>query len=153
MCYYRPPKVGQPDVQIELPLDRPLKRVMEGLKALGGGTSNNSTVSLHATTRGELTISLDSDGASIRAFFNNLVAHDNVSKSNEARVKVDTKKLCTCLQWQQSPQFPVSRAVMCLVENELLLVHVDLHPPSVGLQTYYIPIHYLPKEDDFTQND
>lgn len=155
MAYYKPPKVGHPDVQLELPLDKPFKSVVDGLKTLGSGggsSSSSSTVTLHATTQGELTISLDSDGASIRAFFNHLAVPENhkESQAKDAQVKVDTKKLCTCLQWQQSPLFPVSRAVLCLVENEVLLVHLELQPPSVGLQTYYIPIHFLPADGDLT---
>jgi Hus1-like protein len=194
MVHFRPPQFDRlrtaDVVQLELPSDRPIKTVMEGLRALSSGSgshqssSNSAAVTLRATNSGELTISLDSDGASIRAYFHHLptVAEDDENdddgevenrrnhptsssagsqhsgsggggrRKRVARVRVDAKKLCSCLQWQQNSSFPVHRAVLCLVENEVLLVHVDLYPPGVGHQTYYVPVRYIGPEDD-DEND
>ena len=184
MVHFRPPQFDRlrtaDVVQLELPSDRPIKTVMEGLRALSSGSgghqsssssSNSAAVTLRATNHGELTISLDSDGASIRAYFHHLPTvsddeNDQVenrrshpslasatrnstgSRRGVARVRVDAKKLCSCLQWQQNSGFPVHRAVLCVVENEVLLVHVDLHPPGVGHQTYYVPVRYIGPDDE-----
>jgi Hus1-like protein len=195
MVHFRPPQFDRlrtaDVVQLELPSDRPIRTVMEGLRALASGSggshssssmSNAAAVTLRATSSGELTISLDSDGAAIRAYFHRLptVADDEHDSDGDqvenrrdrpldsasargqhgsgaaagshrkrvARVRVDAKKLCSCLQWQQNASFPVHRAVLCLVENEVLLVHVDLHPPGVGHQTYYVPVRYMSPDDD-----
>ena len=33
-----------------------------------------------------------------------------------------------------------------MIENDLLLLHVRLHPEHIGFFTYYIPVHYLTLE-------
>ena len=40
-----------------------------------------------------------------------------------------------------------SSAILCLVENEMLVLHVSLNPGAIGFFTYYVPIHYLPPDD------
>jgi hypothetical protein len=196
LAHFRPPRLSRknPDVQLELPGDRPIRTVMEGLKALKGGGGHNQSrsfatssassssacgVTLRASTAGELTISLDSDGAALRAFFHCLPLVDRASNSSNenaenrgdedngrrhsrssssqpesvARVRVDARKLCGCLHWQNNPNFPSRRAVLCLAENEMVILHVDLHPPGIGFQTYYVPVLYLAPDEDGENND
>jgi hypothetical protein len=200
--HFRPPRLSRasPDVQLVLPPDRPIRTVVEGLKGLKGGggggagrsrsfTSSSSSsssaacaVTLRASTAGELTIRLDSDGAALRAFFHHLPVVDRGGSDGSldenaenrgdldaarsggrngppppsaaakavvsAKARVDARKLCASLQWQNNANFPTHRAVLCLAENEMVIVHVDLHPPGIGFQTYYVPVLYLAPEDD-----
>jgi len=96
---------------------------------------------------GELTLRIDNDGASIRTFFSKLVPRFEDCKSSQSettcKLKVDTKKLSTCLQWQGTMAKHVGSALLCMVENEMLVLHVLLNPPEVGFFTYYIPVHFL----------
>ena len=78
-------------------------------------------------------------------------------KKKITRIKMDTKKLAASLQWQHqqqhsssssssttNPNVPmVSSALLCLMENEMVVVHVNLYPMNVGFFTYYVPVHYL----------
>lgn len=102
---------------------------------------------------GELTLRVDGDGASIRTFFSKLIPRFEDCKASEEEyangeapcctLKVDTKKLSACLQWQTSMLRNVGSALLCLTENEMLVVHVVLNPASVGFFTYYVPVHFL----------
>lgn len=121
---------------------------------------------------GELTLRIDGDGASIRTFFAKLIprfedlkekeededeeGEENPSKpggggGNNNRVpsrcilKVDSRKLSACLQWQSTMLLgrAVGSAVLCMVENEMLCLHCMLNPGAVGFFTYYVPVHYL----------
>lgn len=96
---------------------------------------------------GELTLRVDNDGASIRTFFSKLVPRFDDCKSSQSdtscMLKVDTKKLSACLQWQATMNKLVSSAMLCMVENEMLVLHVVLNPASVGFCTYYVPVHFL----------
>jgi HUS1 checkpoint protein len=96
---------------------------------------------------GSLTLRIDNDGSSVRTFFDKLKPRPEDVRpggKDPCCVKVDTKKFCTALQWQQSSIIPnISKAILCLVENEMLLVHVMLNPSSVGFLTYYVPVHFL----------
>ena len=61
----------------------------------------------------------------------------------KCKVKVDTKKMHASLHWQGSLSTrEVSSAVMCMWENELLVLDVTLNP-EIGRFMYYIPVHYL----------
>ena len=75
----------------------------------------------------------------------------------QCTIKVDTRKLALCLQWQQplSSSLPslASQAVLCWVENEALVLHVMLEPSGVGFLTYYIPVHFLSPEEGGTEGD
>jgi hypothetical protein len=153
-------------LQLELPRDKPLKPVLEGIRPL------SSTVLLKATAQGELTMTVDTDGAMIRTFYSQLpvvaMTHsqqnqqENGDGQNAApaqqrhatpamtRVKVDTKKLVACLQWQWSM---VSSARICLIENDLVLLYVQLNPRQVGSLSYYIPVHYLNPDSECYSDD
>jgi len=104
---------------------------------------------------GELTLRIDGDGASIRIFYSKLIprfedcktsAEENNNGDNEparCTIKVDSKKLHACLQWQATMARSVSSAVLCMVENEMLVLHIMLNPGDVGFFTYYVPVHFL----------
>jgi HUS1 checkpoint protein len=171
MQYHLPPQIPLPDVQLELYAHQTatIKTVVERLKAL------SPHVYLSANMTGELTLSLDSDGASIRTFLSKLHPRPEDCKPgvNECCVRVDTKKLSACLQWSanssggsggggnggghsnyhssSSNNALVSSTLLCLVQNEMLIVHAILQPASVGFFTYYVPVHYL--SEDPTEND
>jgi HUS1 checkpoint protein len=154
MQNHLPPAVALPDVQVEMSPDVPLRTVMERLRSI------SSTVYLNANmSSGDLTISMDSDGSSIRTIFSKLTPrHEDCKQQQggdaatgaECSVKVDCKKLTACLQWQQQSGL-VSSALLCLVENEALVLHCMLNPSEVGFFTYYIPVHFLshdPRDDE-----
>jgi HUS1 checkpoint protein len=140
-----PPVIPLPDVQLELAPDKPLRTIMDRLRSM------SSTVYLEANMTGELTVRIDTDGASIRTFYSKLIPRHEGCKegATSTTVKVDTKKLCASFQWQQQFQL-VSSAVLCLVENEMLVLHASLNPAQVGFFTYYVPVHFLsldPRDD------
>jgi HUS1 checkpoint protein len=59
-------------------------------------------------------------------------------------LKVETKNLSVALQLAGDHVAGlVSSALLCMVENEMLVVHVLLNPASVGFFTYYVPVHFL----------
>ena len=168
MPHHLPPPIQQsPTVQLELvPSPYNLRTVLDRLKHIC------STIYLEANNKGELTISAHTDGASIQTYFSKFVprfdsnenddsssptgrpVQRNASAMNKtARIKMDTKKLAASLQWQHQPQPSssstnpnpqmVSSALLCLIENEMVVVHVNLYPMNVGFLTYYVPVHYL----------
>jgi HUS1 checkpoint protein len=136
-----PPQIPLPDVQLELALDKPLRTVIDRLRAM------SHTVTLQGSMTGELTVRIHTDGASIQAFFSQLAPRKEGCKegSTQTSVKVDTKKLSASLQWQQQSQL-VSSAILCLVTNEMLVIHANLAPSQVGFFTYYVPVHFLSTE-------
>ena len=192
MMHHLPPPIQQlPSVQLEIvPSSYNLRMVLDRLKHI------SSTIYLEANQKGELTISANTDGASIQTYFSRFVTrldaydknHDNnndnatsssssppmpppndtSSRRNQStRIKIDTKKLAASLQWQPAPTSSssssshhhhhgnnnpmVSSALLCLMENEMVVVHVNLYPMNVGFLTYYVPVHYLsndPYDDD-----
>ena len=123
--------------------------------------------------KGDLTIRLDHDGASMACFYNHLVPRwpededDNNNDGGSQRaprsvpdssasctVKVDAHKLSACLQWQQQTaqqqqwHLPVTSCLLGLVSNEMLVLHVLLKPETVGFFTYYLPVHFLRDDED-----
>ena len=151
MQYHLPPKISMPDVQLELPVDGrvPIRTVLERLKGI------SPQVYLDGSMAGELTLRIESDGASIRTFYNKLIPRfedckgsqneDMNSSPSSCTLKVDSKKMFSCFQWQTSMGIgrAVGSAVLCMVENEMLVVHVLLNPDDLGFFTYYIPVHFL----------
>lgn len=162
MQYHLPPQVSMPDVQLELPVDGrvPIRTVLERLKSI------SAQVYLDGNMSGELTLRVENDGVSIRTFYNKLIPRFEDCKASEesslveeaegplavaatsvptCTLKVDSKKLCNCFQWQSSMGIgrAVSSAVLCMVENEMLILHVLLNPDDLGFFTYYIPVHFL----------
>ena len=73
-------------------------------------------------------------------------------KAKTCTLKVDSRKLSACLQWQGTLLLgrSVGSAVLCMVKNEMLCLHCMLNPGTVGFFTYYVPVHYLsPDQMDF----
>ena len=114
---------------------------------------------------GELSLRLDGESASIRAFFPKLIPRFEDIKVNEQPdspskggggnkvpsrciLKVDSRKLSACLQWQGTMLLgrAVGSAVLCMVENEMLCLHCMLNPGTVGFFTHYVPVHYLSED-------
>uniref|UniRef100_A0A7S2A7M3 Checkpoint protein n=1 Tax=Trieres chinensis TaxID=1514140 RepID=A0A7S2A7M3_TRICV len=151
MQYHLPPRISMPDVQLELPPDRPLKTVAERLRTI------SPHVFIEGSMAGELTLRIDGDGASIRTFYNKLVprfedlksAPEGEQDENDfparCTLKVDSKKLNACLHWQGTMVLgrSVEKAVLCMVENEMLVLHCMLNPGEIGFFTYYVPVHFL----------
>ena len=165
MQYHLPPQINMPSVQLELcTLDRRsifLKGVVDKLRSMG------PHLYLEASMKGNLTIRLDHEGASLACFYHQLVPRwdDDDDTGNDedggmkerdinshCTLKVDSHKLWTCLQWQQpnSASSFVSSCLLGMVENEMLVMHIVLHPPSIGFFTYYIPVHFLREDEDLS---
>jgi HUS1 checkpoint protein len=176
MTHHLPPPIKQlPTLQLEIvPSPYNLRNVLDRLKHI------SSTIYLEANSKGELTISAHTDGASIQTYFSKFIPRFDVDDNDDGddgsptqqrnasnrnvttRIKMDTKKLAASLQWQHQPTSSssssssnsihqmVSSALLCLIENEMVVVHVNLYPMNVGFLTYYVPVHYLsddPYED------
>ena len=118
--------------------------------------------------KGDLTIRLDQDGASMACFYNSLIPRWPEDEPDEGGgpsrfitpnsnascvLKVDAFKLSACLQWQhhnphqQEWQLPVTSCLLGMVCNEMLVLHILLKPETAGFITYYLPVHYLREED------
>ena len=115
---------------------------------------------------GILVLRIDSEGASIRTSYNNLTPlHEDCKSSQLSQdpttptppshsqaakciLKVDSKKLHASLHWQGTlaPR-DVSMAVLCMWENEMLVLDVSLNP-EIGRFMYYIPVHYISDDWD-----
>jgi len=155
--YHVPPKMGMPDVQVLLPRDRPLKNVVERLRAI------SPHMYIEGSMAGILTLRTDGEGSSIRTTYNKLTPlHQDVKTSEDGsfsqnknngepvicNLKLDTKKLHACLHWQGTLyNRDLSSAVLCMWENEMLVMDVTLNP-EIGRFMYYIPVHFLSEDWD-----
>ena len=116
--------------------------------------------------KGLLALRVDGDGASIRTTFTKLIPihedcktqqeennndnNNNIDQNNTQEsqkcctVKVDSKKLYASLHWQATLNLvrDISTAVLCMWENEMLVLDVTLNP-DIGRFMYYVPVHYL----------
>ena len=141
--HYLPPVVNTPDVQLEIQLDRPLRPVVERLKAI------SPVIYLDGCMSGELILRIDNDAVSVRTFYDKLIPRvdeESTQPQDPARctLKIDSKKLLASLQWQSSmAKGSISSYIICMIENEMMVVHVVLQPEDVGFFTYYIPVHFL----------
>ncbi|KAL7528289.1 hypothetical protein ACHAWF_002511 [Thalassiosira exigua] len=143
--HHLPPVVNTPDVQLEFQLDRPLRPVIERLKAI------SPIIYVDGSMAGELVLRIDSDAVAIRTFYDKLIPRADEESSQQppqdparCTLKVDSKKLLASLQWQSSmARGSVSSYIICMIENEMMVVHVVLNPEDVGFFTYYIPVHFL----------
>ena len=105
---------------------------------------------------GELVLRVENDGVSIRTFYDKLIPRiddqsEQFQQSQETArctLKVDSKKIFASLQWQSAmTRGSVSSYIMCLIENEMMVIHVVLNPEDLGFVTYYIPVHYMSHDD------
>lgn len=140
--HHLPPLVSTPDVQLEFQLDRPLRPVIERMKSI------SPYIYVEGSMQGQLVLRLDSDAVSIRTFYDKLIPRTDEESSQaepaSCTLKIDSKKLLAALQWQSSmARGTVSSYIICLIENEMMVVHVCLAPEDVGFFTYYVPVHFL----------
>ena len=98
----------------------------------------------------------ENDGTPSSSSFSPSSARKRRRKAKKAAktctLKVDSRKLSACLQWQGTMLLgrSVGSAVLCMVKNEMLCLHCMLNPGTVGFFTYYVPVHYLsPDQMDF----
>jgi Hus1-like protein len=161
--HYAPPTTPIPDIQLTLgpthsgPLRTICERLLRSGSTLLQGTTSgaHATVYLTAKTTGELIIHHDGDGVSVRTFLSKLPVVPNPDTDNpppSCTIKVDAKKLFHSLGWQPSTllhggQRQTRQPLLCLVRNEMLVVHVHMHPASTGFFTYYVPVHFLSDEE------
>ena len=112
--------------------------------------------------KGDMTVRLENDGASLACFYNNLQprwedaedpedeqegdAPPPITADSSCILKVDAAKLSHCLQWQQS-HLGITNCLIAMVHNEMLVLHVLLRPEQYGFFTYYLPVHCLTEED------
>lgn len=161
MQNHLPPQINMPQVQLELPNNRPIRPLVDKLKMVG------QHVFLEGSMKGDLTIRIDQDGASMACFYNHLIPRWPEEESDDGgitrrlpdktascTVKVDAYKLSACLQWQhpsaqqQEWQLPVTSCLLGMVSNEMVVLHVLLKPDTVGFFTYYLPVHFLREDED-----
>ena len=108
--------------------------------------------------KGDLTLRIYRDGASIRTFFRKLIPRfeewkESTTADNKfayCTEKVDSKKCHASLQWQSVASINrfVSSTLLCMVKNEIIDLHVLLNPTKLGFFTTYIPV-YFTSNDDF----
>ena len=119
-----------------------------------------SIVYLKGSMNGFLNLSIQGDGTKITTTFNNLIPIHEDCKSQEGNtnnnnndetqtiqqctVKLDSKKLYASLHWQATLNMArdVSTAVLCMWENEMLVLDVTLNP-EIGRFMYYVPVHFI----------
>ncbi|KAL7537132.1 hypothetical protein ACHAXR_007609 [Thalassiosira sp. AJA248-18] len=143
--HHLPPVVNTPDVQLEFQLERPLRPVIERLKAI------SPIIYVEGSMAGELVLRIDNDAVSIRTFYDKLIPRVDEEESSQSQkdparctLKIDSKKLLASLQWQASmARGSVSSYIICMIENEMMVVHVVLNPEDVGFFTWYVPVHFL----------
>lgn len=148
MQYHLPPQINTPNVQLELPRDRPLKTVVDKMRTMG------PHLYLEASMKGDLTVRLDHDGASLACFYSNLVPRWDENEEvhqpdpdSSCILKVDANKFSTCLHWQQQFQLQTGSCLLGMVHNEMLVLHILLTPDHIGFFTYYIPVFFMHDED------
>jgi hypothetical protein len=152
--FWGPPQINSATVNLDLSGGPPLRGVIDKLRSMG------SYVFLEGSMTGKLTVRLDQDGASVACFYHQLVPlddeHDDTTTTTTApqqcTLKVNAQKLFNCLQWQQQSsgmyQDPMRQPKFCIsmVPQEMLVVHVEF--PPAGFMTYYVPVLFIPEEDE-----
>lgn len=131
--HHLPPVVNTPDVQLEFQLDRPLRPVIERMKAI------SPIIYVEGSMAGEMSLKIDSDAVAIQTFYDKLIPRVDEESSQSQQepakctLKVDSKKLLASLQWQSSmARGSVGSYIICLIRNEMMVVHVMLSPEEVG---------------------
>lgn len=137
VSHYSPPEVPTPNVQLEMPMHRGIRTVAEKMKGI------NKYAYVDADMGGQLVLRCEIDDATIKTFFVNLTPRfesmpggENKNRHNQTTLKVDSKKLSNVLQVYS---MPIESAILCLVDELTLVVHVFLAPRGSGTATYYIP--------------
>jgi hypothetical protein len=171
--FHVPPRLGMPDVQLALPKDRPIRNVVERLRGIapclclegsmrgiltlrvdsdgvGIRTSFDKLIPIHDDCKSSQIPqpSQQEEGngrGSHAATPSATMTHNN--EHAKCMLKVDSKKLHACLHWQATLGIgDISSAVLCMFENEMLVLDVTLNP-EIGRFMYYIPVHYISSDD------
>eukprot|EP00611_Tribonema_gayanum_P021584 TRINITY_DN4181_c0_g1_i1.p2 TRINITY_DN4181_c0_g1~~TRINITY_DN4181_c0_g1_i1.p2 ORF type:complete len:184 (-),score=64.81 TRINITY_DN4181_c0_g1_i1:445-996(-) len=135
--YYKAPVVPVSQVQLEMPVQRSMRAVVDRMKGI------DKYLYLDANMRGQLVVRLETDSATIKTFFTQLSPRyegmergPQHNRDNKATLKVDAKKLATVLQVYG---MSFEGAILCFVENVSLITHVFL-AASIGTATFYQPV-------------
>ncbi|KAJ6232726.1 checkpoint protein [Anaeramoeba flamelloides] len=131
---HKEPDLPEPDVQIMLPQLSKLQCIVDKMKEMA------NTILIKANMAGAMSLSIKTDIVSVQTLFKDL-EHPQIEGQPEyvrdenktAEIRVDIKKLRKVLY---SHYVNPKNAVLCLVKNQALVVHVLL---DVMYLTYYIP--------------
>jgi len=143
-----PPKTSVPDVQIVLPpaSNPTLRNVLEKMKGMAGH------VYVEGNMSGDLSFSTMTDGVAAKVYFSSLKVEFQDCKASaeyQARhnprnsaprddetltsiVKVDAKRLLEMFRWQISLQKWVTDSTLCMVTDEMLILHCQLPVGEAG---------------------
>lgn len=89
---------------------------------------------------GRLILRCDTSFLGLKTYFSNLSArHDYVTAAETAKasVKIDARRMSTILNYSH---VSLSSAVLCISENEALVLHLTLAPIDMGSVTFYLPV-------------
>ncbi|KAG5180852.1 Hus1-like protein-domain-containing protein [Tribonema minus] len=146
--YYKAPVVPVSQVQLEMPVQRSMRAVVDRMKGKCSPPGKrcrciDKYLYLDANMRGQLVVRLETDSATIKTFFTQLSPRyegmergPQHNRDNKATLKVDAKKLATVLQVYG---MSFEGAILCFVENVSLITHVFL-AASIGTATFYQPV-------------
>ena len=173
--FHVPPRLGMPDVQLALPKERPIRNVVERLRGIapclclegsmrgiltlrvdsdgvGIRTSFDKLIPIHEdckSSQAQIPQPSQDEGQGDNGR-ESLMATATTTQNNEpakCTLKVDSKKLHACLHWQATLGIrDISSAVLCMFENEMLVLDVTLNP-EIGRFMYYVPVHYISSDD------
>ncbi|GMH75586.1 hypothetical protein TrRE_jg12989 [Triparma retinervis] len=169
-----PPKTSVPDVQVVLPpaSNPTLRNVLEKMKGMAGH------VYVEGSMSGDLSFSSMKDGVAARVFFNGLkVAFQDCKASAEYQarhnprnsapqddttykcvVKVEAKRLLEMFRWQIPLQKWVTDSTLCMVEDEMLILHCQLPVGESGTDgtggiTFYGSVGEIDKSELGEEDD
>eukprot|EP00619_Florenciella_sp_RCC1007_P013556 CAMPEP_0205923070 /NCGR_PEP_ID=MMETSP1325-20131115/15566_1 /ASSEMBLY_ACC=CAM_ASM_000708 /TAXON_ID=236786 /ORGANISM="Florenciella sp., Strain RCC1007" /LENGTH=168 /DNA_ID=CAMNT_0053291213 /DNA_START=51 /DNA_END=557 /DNA_ORIENTATION=- len=132
--YYLAPQMSKQDVQLELPISKTLKHVIERSRTLC------KNVIIDGSQVGQMAVRIETDAVHVRSFFTDLRPRmENMTDEdmgNTASVKVDAKKLATVLNCYNVRHESI---IMCLVDEENLVICVTLAPRATGVMTFFVP--------------
>ncbi|XP_052012182.1 checkpoint protein HUS1B [Apodemus sylvaticus] len=129
------PQVCRPDVSVYLPAMKTLRNMVEKMANVG------SHVLVEANLKGNMNLSAETEGVTIKSYFKNLGNPPNAvlcmsqgkDPENMVQVRVDNRKL---LQFFEGQQINPSVAICNILSNTLL--HLVLVHEDISLQ-YFIP--------------
>ena len=163
-----PPKTSTPDVQLYLPppSNPVLRNALDKMRTMA------QFLYLHGTMGGELSLSTMTDCVCAKVFFDGLKVEFTDCKASgayrakaanstapleddteaKATLKVDAKKLTEMFRWQIPLTKWVTDATLCMVQDEMLILHcrLPLGDPSedpVGFITMYTPAAQLDPDE------
>jgi HUS1 checkpoint protein len=138
ICHYMLPEVPPPDVQLELPLQRSVRTVVERMKGIA------KYLHIDAEMGGQLVLRAETDDATIKTYYTQLVPNFNgmededESRDRRASVKVDSKRLAQVMNLYA---MSIETVICCLIVEHCLVLHVFLHPQEAGTCTFYQPVY------------